>query len=99
MVLLLHQLAIGVLLLSADVVTADKYASNQNPIVIDTPLVAKNFPPVEGIELLSPAFANPGDVPATFANGTSGPTPQQSLGKYKTMTLNGCGLMVIKKVL
>ena len=59
---------------------ADSYANNQSPTVVDTPQVAANFPDVD-VELLSPAFINPGGVPATFANGTSGPTPQNTLGK------------------
>lgn len=64
---------------------ADSYANNQNPTEIDAPQVAANFPAVEGIELLSPAFINPGGVPGTFANGTSGPTPQLTLGKRSAL--------------
>lgn len=75
------QFIVGLVLSRLRVVIADKYASNQSPTVIDAPQVAQNFPPVEGIELLSPAFTNPGGVPATFANGTSGPTSQPSLGQ------------------
>ncbi|KAJ4992817.1 carboxypeptidase 2 [Stagonosporopsis vannaccii] len=81
MLVLSTRFVLGLLLSGASVVTADQYANNQSPTIIDTPQVAKNFPPVEGIDILSPAFANPGEVPVTFANGTSGPTPQQSLGQ------------------
>jgi hypothetical protein len=71
----------GAVLISARLIVADSYANNQDPTVIDAPSVAANFPAIEGIDLLSPAFVNSGGVPGTFANGTSGPTPQYTLGK------------------
>jgi hypothetical protein len=74
--------AVGVLLISVKLAIADSYANNQNPTVVDAPQVAAKFPAVERIELLSPAFVNPEGVPESFANGTSGPTPQYTLGMY-----------------
>ena len=71
---------LGLLTVQATTVIADRYASNIRPVVIEAPQVAANFPNVEGVQLLSPAFVSPNNVPATFANGTSGPTPQQDLG-------------------
>ncbi|KAJ0373650.1 hypothetical protein COL26b_008119 [Colletotrichum chrysophilum] len=69
-------------LLHAGLATALTYASNQVEVIPDTEVVAANFPEVEGVELLSPAFANPDSVPSTFANGTSGPTDQATLDYY-----------------
>lgn len=69
-------------LLHAGLATALTYASNQVEVIPDTEVVAANFPEVEGVELLSPAFANPDSVPGTFANGTSGPTDQATLDYY-----------------
>jgi hypothetical protein len=77
----LESFTFGALLIGARLSAADSYANNQNPTVIDTPRVAANFPAIEGVELPSPAFINPGGVPGTFANGTSGPTPQYTLGR------------------
>ncbi|KAL1797188.1 hypothetical protein ACET3X_003794 [Alternaria dauci] len=73
---------LGLLTLHATTTVADRYASNIRPVVVDAPQVAANFPDVQGISLLSPAFVNPDNVPATFANGTSGPTPQQDLESF-----------------
>lgn len=81
------KLVVGTLLCSARFTTADSYANNQNPTVVDAPKVAANFPAVEGIELVSPAFIDPKGVPRTFANGTSGPTPQYTLGKHSILRL------------
>ncbi|KAK1489454.1 carboxypeptidase [Colletotrichum cuscutae] len=58
------------------------YASNQVEVVPDSEVVAANFPEVEDVDLRSPAFANPDGVPATFANGTSGPTDQATLDYF-----------------
>lgn len=74
------QVIVCLLLSRACVVKSDKYASNQSPNVIDAPHVAEHFPPLDGINLLSPVFTNPGDVPETFAKGNSGPTSQKTLG-------------------
>jgi len=59
---------------------ADSYANNQNAVVVDSPQVAANFPDIEGVELLSPAFFSNASLPPTWVNGTSGPTPQSTLG-------------------
>lgn len=72
---------VSALLFSAGTVMADSYANDQNPTVFDTPQVVANFPDVEGIEILSPAFVNPSGVPGAFARGTLGPTPQDTLGE------------------
>ncbi|KAF2032399.1 Zn-dependent exopeptidase [Setomelanomma holmii] len=68
--------------LFARFVISDKYASNQNSIVIDSRQVAANFEGVDGVGLLGPAFLYPDTVPATWANGTSGPTPQDALESF-----------------
>jgi hypothetical protein len=74
-------LIVSVAIIHARFVASDSYAKNQNPTVVDPPQVAANFAAIEGVELLSPAFINPGSVPNTFANGTSGPTSQSTLGE------------------
>jgi hypothetical protein len=69
------------LLAGARFAMADSYANDQSPTVVDSSQVANDFLAVDGITLLSPAFVNPQGVPATFGNGTSGPTPLIVLGK------------------
>ena len=71
-----------VLPLYANFARGDRYASNQNPTVVDSPQVAANFPDLDDVKLLSPAFVDSASVPSTFANGTSGPTPQSKLGTF-----------------
>jgi hypothetical protein len=71
---------VGAICLHAGRVLADSYANNQNAVVVDSPQVAANFPDVEGVQIQAPAFLDPSTVPPTFANGTSGPTPQETLG-------------------
>lgn len=58
------------------------YQKNQAPLQKDADHIARHFPDVEGLEFVSPSFANRNEVPATFANGTSGPTPQHVLESY-----------------
>jgi hypothetical protein len=77
-----RSLIVSVAIIHARFIAADSYANNQNPTVVDAPQVVANFAAIEGVELLSPAFINPGSVPITFANGTSGPTSQYTLGEY-----------------
>ncbi|KAH4157026.1 hypothetical protein HBI68_201710 [Parastagonospora nodorum] len=60
----------------------DSYANNQNAVVVDSPQVSANFPDVEGVQLLSPAFLSNATLPSTWANGTSGPTPQSTLESF-----------------
>lgn len=55
---------------------------NHAPVEKDNDAVSKNYPEVD-VELLSPAFLNPETVPEGFANGTSGPTDDATLGKSK----------------
>lgn len=59
-----------------------RYADNQVPVVKDSEVVAKLFPDLEDVEVLSPAFQKPATVPKAFANGTSGPTPQFELENF-----------------
>ncbi|KAI4929759.1 hypothetical protein J4E86_011701 [Alternaria arbusti] len=77
-----YKTVLAVLPLYATTTIADRYASNTRPVIVDAPQVAANFPDVHGIQLLSPAFINPENVPATFTNGTSGPTPQRDLETF-----------------
>lgn len=75
----LRSVAVG--LLQAGLISAQtKYADNQVPVSKDSELVSKLFPDVEGVELLSPAFANDETVPDGWTSGTSGPTSQDTLG-------------------
>jgi len=80
-----YKTVLAVLPLYATTTIADRYASNIRPVIVDAPQVAANFPDVDDFQLLSPAFLNPENVPATFANGTSGPTPQRDLGKFQLL--------------
>ncbi|EQB53217.1 carboxypeptidase [Colletotrichum gloeosporioides Cg-14] len=76
-----RSLAVG--LLQASLTSAQtKYADNQVPVSKDSELVSKLFPDVEGVELLSPAFANEDGVPDGWTNGTSGPTSQATLESF-----------------
>ncbi|KAF5024351.1 hypothetical protein F66182_3581 [Fusarium sp. NRRL 66182] len=59
-------------------VDAKTYGENHVRVRQDSRLVGANFPDLE-VELLSPAFASPDNVPSGFANGTKGPTPHQTL--------------------
>ncbi|KEY67749.1 hypothetical protein S7711_04069 [Stachybotrys chartarum IBT 7711] len=77
------QSIISVGLFQASLVKAQlAYADNQDVLSQDGPLVAANFPDVEGIELHSPAFTNPETVPEGFANATSGPTDLLTLDNF-----------------
>ncbi|KAI8204578.1 Carboxypeptidase 2 [Colletotrichum sp. SAR 10_86] len=77
----LRGVAIG--LLQSSLISAQKkYADNQVPVSKDSELVSQLFPDVEGVELLSPAFANDETVPDGWANGTSGPTSQDTLESF-----------------
>lgn len=74
--------SVAVGLLQASLTSAQtKYADNQVPVSKDSELVSTLFPDVEGVELLSPAFANGDTVPDGWTNGTSGPTTQDTLGR------------------
>lgn len=68
-------------LLYAGLATAQqRYAHNQVTVVKDSDEASKNFPDVDEVKLESPAFTDPKSVPAGFANGTSGPTDDATLG-------------------
>ncbi|KAH7210501.1 hypothetical protein BKA60DRAFT_524414 [Fusarium oxysporum] len=63
-----------------------QYGENWAPTTKDSDLVSANFPDIN-ITLRSPAFLNPGKVPARFSNGTEGPTDDIELAqKHDWMT-------------
>lgn len=61
------------------------FGDNDLSISLDNEAVSRNYQDVD-IQLLSPAFTDPGSVPAGFSNGTSGPTPDHVLGEMKLLT-------------
>ncbi|TLD06869.1 hypothetical protein PspLS_09962 [Pyricularia sp. CBS 133598] len=71
-----------VLLQGARQACALRYADNQVPVVKDSEVVARLFPDLEDVEVLSPAFQKTATVPKAFSNGTSGPTPQFELEHF-----------------
>ena len=79
-----NTVVVAALLTSGKLAFADSYANNQIPTIVDSAQVAANFPAIEDVTLLSPAFVNLEGVPIGFENGTSGPTSQVTLGE-KTM--------------
>lgn len=62
------------------------YAQRQAPLEKDEDIVSANYPDVD-IELRSPAFLEPDNVPDGFKNGTSTPTPQLYQGKFNICCL------------
>ena len=58
------------------------YANNQVDVTKDDDKVAANFPSLPEIDLFSPAFTCPQTVPASFSNGTSGPTDESTLNSF-----------------
>lgn len=76
---------VGLLCLTC--VEAVQYGHNYVFVRRDNELVAANFEDVKGYELLSPAFMSPETVPATFANGTDGPTSDVEVGEESTEML------------
>ncbi|MBA7490003.1 hypothetical protein ES702_00537 [subsurface metagenome] len=70
---------VGLLCLTC--VEAVQYGHNYVFVRKDNDLVAANFQDVQDYELLSPAFMSPDTIPATFANGTDGPTSDIEVGK------------------
>lgn len=61
-----------------------QYGENWAPTTKDSDLVSANFPDIN-ITLRSPAFLNPGKVPARFSNGTEGPTDDIELGEISRL--------------
>ncbi|KAK5049334.1 hypothetical protein LTR84_004263 [Exophiala bonariae] len=57
------------------------YGYNAPFVIKDNPVIAGHFPD-PGISLLSPAFRSPKTIPATFGNGTSGPTEDLVLDQF-----------------
>ena len=58
-----------------------QYGENQRGTIKDSDVVARAFPDVQGIELLSPAFQKPDTLPPGWSNGTDGPTDDTELGR------------------
>ena len=69
----------------AQAVCAASYANNRQPAIKDSPEVAANFPDVEDIELIAPAFLNPKSIPDGFADNLEGPTDQFTLGRLHSI--------------
>jgi hypothetical protein len=65
---------------SAGSASRTTYGNNELAVDFDNELISRNYQDVD-IQLLSPAFTNPGSVPPGFSNGTSGPTPDHEMGK------------------
>lgn len=82
MIFLGNKLALG--LLCPALVTAARYG---NPARATTYVEPENifhlFQDID-LELYSPIFTMPETVPAGFANGTAGPTPQAVMGELAT---------------
>ncbi|KAM0702598.1 hypothetical protein Q7P35_010029 [Cladosporium inversicolor] len=57
------------------------YGDNYTPVNKDDEAISRNYPDID-IDLLSPAFLNPETIPAGFANGTSGPTPDYVMNNF-----------------
>jgi len=62
------------------------YGDNYTPVNKDDEAISRNYPDID-IDLLSPAFLNPETIPAGFANGTSGPTPDFVMSKSVALYL------------
>ncbi|KAF2850075.1 Zn-dependent exopeptidase [Plenodomus tracheiphilus IPT5] len=73
---------LSILPIYAHVAIGDRYASNQNPTVVDSLQVSANFPDVASVKILSPYFVDAANIAPSFANGTSGPTPQSVLEAF-----------------
>lgn len=58
-----------------------EYGENYLSVSRDSETVARAFPELENIELLSPAFTNPETLPAGWSNGTEGSTSYTELGR------------------
>lgn len=71
-----YALAVSLLTLAAG---QTQYGENHVPVDRDNEAVAENFPPMEDIDLLSPAFQSPDTIRPGFENGTDGPTSQFEL--------------------
>lgn len=59
-----------------------QYGENQVTVSRDNDAVAANFPAVDDVELLSPAFQSQNTVRPGFSNGTDGPTTQFELDYF-----------------
>lgn len=66
-----------------------RYADNRRPAQKDSPQVAANFPDVEDVELLSPAFLDESSIPEGFADNQDGPTSQIILGETIFSVMGG----------
>lgn len=66
-----------------------QYGENQRGTIKDSDVVSRAFPDVDGIELLAPAFTDPGSSPAGWQNGTDGPTSYTDFGMHSTRDNEG----------
>jgi hypothetical protein len=67
--------------------STDVLGWNYSPINKDNEAVSSAYQDVD-VELFSPAFLTPETIPyGTFANGTSGPTNETTLGIYNDTEL------------
>ncbi|PNS14370.1 folic acid synthesis protein fol1 [Sphaceloma murrayae] len=73
------QIVAGLLVLTS--VEAVQYGNNWVAVRRDQPQIEANFR-APNVTLLSPAFTNPGSVPAEFSNGTEGPTSDAVMNAY-----------------
>lgn len=71
---------IGLALLTTLSFAQEQYGENQRGTIKDSDVVSRAFPPVDGIELLSPAFTQPDASPPGWSNGTDGPTSYTDFG-------------------
>lgn len=66
-----------------------QYGENHVTVTRDSDAVAENFPPIDDIELLSPAFQSPNTIRPGFDNGTEGPTTQFELDYFVQSLASG----------
>ena len=75
------RLAVTFAVLTSSALAQLQYGENQRGTIKDSDVVSQAFPPVEGIELLSPAFTQPDTLPPGWSNGTDGPTGYTDFGR------------------
>lgn len=57
------------------------YGDNASPVERDSEAISRNYPAIDSVTLLSPAFTNPETIPEGWYQGTSQPTPDYVLGE------------------
>lgn len=83
---ILLPLAFGLVASQSEDAPPPGYANRQSPLQKDDETISQNFEDVD-IELLSPAFLYPDDVPDGWENGTSTATPQLQQGTWNNRRL------------